>query len=223
MHSHDRTLLSSLGFADPDKRDPRHDLACQYLATQDVARQLVDVLVKPSLSARSKAVDERKFRGRVIYEFGDLYRPRFEEPIVKGKDQYRTVIGFLDLVLPFSWTFRQDGEMRAFEGDPWTPHSFDYGSTSSVIFEVKVNPVGIGDIVRQIKLYREFWRISEDSIDIPYHWCVATAFDMSAADVSMLRESGVRHIRLGEAFEEWCDAARSEPEDAALATDSINL
>jgi hypothetical protein len=222
MHSHDRTMLSSLGFADPDKKDRRHDLACQYLAIPDVAGQIIDILVRPSLSARTKDVDERKFRGRVVYEFGELYRPRFEEPIVKGEGQYRTVVGFLDVVLPFSWTFRQEGEMRAFEGDPWQPHENTFGSTSAVILEAKIYPVGVGDIVRQVNLYREFRKIPEGSIDLPYHWCVATAFDLSAADVSMLRESRVRHIRLGEAFEEWCEAARSESEDAVLA-DSINL
>ena len=31
-HTHDRTLLASLGFADPDKGDRRHTLACQYLS-----------------------------------------------------------------------------------------------------------------------------------------------------------------------------------------------
>jgi hypothetical protein len=224
MHSHDRTMLSSLGFADPDKKDRRHDLACQYLATPDVARQIVDILVRPSLSARTKTVNERKFRGRVVYEFGDLYRPRFEEPIVKGEGQYRTVVGFLDVVLPFSWTYRQVGEMRAFEGHPWEPHNSNLDAwTSAVILEAKVNPVGVGDIVRQINLYREFRRISEDSFpNLPYFWCVATAFDLSAADVSMLREGRVRHIRLGEAFEEWCVSANAESEDAVLA-DSINL
>jgi len=32
MHSHKRTLLASLGFNDPDKKDSRHNLGCQYLA-----------------------------------------------------------------------------------------------------------------------------------------------------------------------------------------------
>lgn len=31
-HAHDRTLLAKLGFADPDKKDARHDLACRYTA-----------------------------------------------------------------------------------------------------------------------------------------------------------------------------------------------
>jgi hypothetical protein len=30
-HSFDTTLLARLGFADPDRKKPEHDLACQYL------------------------------------------------------------------------------------------------------------------------------------------------------------------------------------------------
>jgi hypothetical protein len=31
MHSHERTLLSRLGFQDKDKANPEHDLACAYV------------------------------------------------------------------------------------------------------------------------------------------------------------------------------------------------
>ena len=31
MHSFDRPMLAKFGFADLDKRNPLHDLACQYL------------------------------------------------------------------------------------------------------------------------------------------------------------------------------------------------
>jgi len=39
-HSSDRTLLAALGFADPDKRDRRHTLACQYLCRPEVIARL---------------------------------------------------------------------------------------------------------------------------------------------------------------------------------------
>lgn len=37
----DRTLLAALGFADPDRKDRRHTLACQYLAQPDVAQKVL--------------------------------------------------------------------------------------------------------------------------------------------------------------------------------------
>ncbi len=43
MHSHDRTLLARLGFSDPDKKEPLHDLACAYLAEDTQARKLLEL------------------------------------------------------------------------------------------------------------------------------------------------------------------------------------
>lgn len=42
-HSHEQSLLARLGFADPDRKDKRHTLACQYLCEPDVARKVLQV------------------------------------------------------------------------------------------------------------------------------------------------------------------------------------
>lgn len=42
-HSHDRTLLSKLGFADGDRREPKHDAACRYLVEPAQAVKLEKV------------------------------------------------------------------------------------------------------------------------------------------------------------------------------------
>jgi hypothetical protein len=39
-HSSDRTLLASLGFQDPDRRDRTHTLACQYLCEKETAAKV---------------------------------------------------------------------------------------------------------------------------------------------------------------------------------------
>jgi hypothetical protein len=44
MHAHDRTLIASLGFADPDKKNRRHTLACQYLAQPEVSLRVLRAL-----------------------------------------------------------------------------------------------------------------------------------------------------------------------------------
>ncbi len=69
MHSHDRTLIAELGFKDPDKGEPEHDLACNYLASiperlcalalgcKSLAKELnIPVFV---LSQLSRSVDAR--------------------------------------------------------------------------------------------------------------------------------------------------------------------
>lgn len=43
----DRTLLAAMSFADPDHKDRRHTLACQYLARADVAQKVLEHL-KPA-------------------------------------------------------------------------------------------------------------------------------------------------------------------------------
>jgi hypothetical protein len=91
MHSHDRSLLANLGFADPDKKDPKHDWACQYLCQPEVGKKWLGLLTFPYLSDRQKATWNFK-------DFADLHF-RTEVPISKGEGQYKTTIGFLDVLV----------------------------------------------------------------------------------------------------------------------------
>lgn len=43
-HNHEQSLLARLGFADPDRKDSRHTLACQYLCQPEVARKVLQVV-----------------------------------------------------------------------------------------------------------------------------------------------------------------------------------
>lgn len=73
-HTHDRTLLNRLGFSDPDKKLKRHDLACRYVAQEDVLRRIF------GLSEKTK-----------------VYDVEFEHIISKGSGQYMQHVGFADL------------------------------------------------------------------------------------------------------------------------------
>lgn len=77
-HSHDKTLLAKLGFSDRDKKHPRHDLACQYLAQSPVFAKLM----QPFLGTGCEVVSAQL---------------EHEYHITKGDRQYRTTIGFADL------------------------------------------------------------------------------------------------------------------------------
>lgn len=130
MHSHDRTLLARLGFADPDKKDPRHDWACQYLAQNEVALRVLR-----SLYAGPKWRDH-VVKGR-----------RHEAPITKGEGQYKVTVGFADLLL---WGSASKRACAASEIEDW------WFEELRLLVEVKIAATGVAEVVRQIGLYREY-------------------------------------------------------------------
>ncbi len=87
MHSSDRTLLSKLGFADADKKDQRHDWACQYLKQPEVALRLAALL----------PTSQYKWLTREVKCVGS----ELEVMVRKGEGKYATTIGFIDLSLSF--------------------------------------------------------------------------------------------------------------------------
>ena len=112
-YAHDRTLLASLGFADPDKKDPRHDLACQYMALSEVRQTLVERYGKSldkfnetlkasgydqSWSTYKWTLTHTKPRPHVC----NVKSVQLEWPLTKGEAQYKTSIGFLDALVHYS-------------------------------------------------------------------------------------------------------------------------
>lgn len=89
-HTKDKTLLASLSFGDKDKKDRRHDLACQYLIQPEVAMKIVTAFRDPNLPRELTIGEEVTFTG------GSL-----EIPLTKGHNQYKTFIGFIDGSLSF--------------------------------------------------------------------------------------------------------------------------
>lgn len=228
MHSHDRTLLSSLGFADADKADSRHDLACQYLAEWDNHEKIAKAVGKRDsfifVSAEDhldhclKTTHPEEMLGRDILAMGrdeqvramcELYgSPRFESIVSKGEGQYRTTVGFIDLILPF---YKKQTRNVRYQHYPISKDCVvaDF-RRSAILVEVKVNPVGVGDLMRQVGLYNQH-ASSVVSSGVAIHWAVATAFPMSVGDLAVLRSNNIHHIRLGEAFDRWVEVRRSEP------------
>lgn len=308
MHSHDRTLLSRLGFADPDKKDPRHDLACEYLATPANHLRLAQTVLKPAWDAApamERRADTTWFLGSYVEMAFEFHRtfdrlttcaPVLEDPITKGAGQYATTVGFIDAILPFAWRETRagrlhgyvaeryvdvpqqfysyaldrvpEGESKMFVGRSEIPEAlraafpcvrsrFAYGESGFectrirrgdavtlrvpqyargwfgrteeeahrgvAIVEVKVQPVGVGEVLRQIKLYREyrgprgcmrFFEGDRDAMPDPaLHWVLATVYPMPREDVARLRAERITHIRLGERFDAYVKARSEAPVD----------
>lgn len=167
MRSQDRTLLANLGFADQDKKNPLHDKACYYLATPKVSTELAGSLI----------VDE-KFRVK-----GNA-KTEIEHPLSKGNGQYKTTIGFIDVLI------QQEIEHSP-DGCRWHMHSIE-----EVAVEVKIIPVSISESIRQIKLYREY-------IEYSWRFVLVTSWTPDESEKAALRNERIYHRKLGDGFKQW--------------------
>lgn len=173
MGAADRTLLAKLGFADPDKRSSLHDLACQYVAQPAIA----DSIGLTTADAHRNVFD---------LKFEAAARAQFECPISKGEGQYKTTIGFVDVILPMGY-YPAGGE--------WCH--------VPVFVEVKITPVGLGEILRQIRLYEEYVG--------GQFWLLLAGFELSDSLARGLLDAGVRPVQLGPNFRTWAAAQRAVP------------
>lgn len=123
---HDRTLLARLGFQDPDKQDPRHDLACRYLTTPAVRARLAELLVRAEVGACDdegeesfRSTDEltkepwtQPFRYRRSLAISEDVSYQLAQPILRDYNDNRTPVGFLDVRLEFQYTIYKRGEVE---------------------------------------------------------------------------------------------------------------
>lgn len=206
------TLLSHLRSADADLSNPRHDLACRYVAEPAVALKIVRGLLPP---ARKPAEDLDLFRGEwrgtIHTEFAGLGKPTFHSLLSKRTGRSDTAIGYVDVIQPYTYETRRVGESRRSQfsgGDrEWQrdPLGEWYPVHRKIVVEIKVSPVSVGEVVRQVALYREHLKADE--------WVVATAFPVTSPELSELTDAKITHFRLGAGFERWAAAQECLPPD----------
>jgi hypothetical protein len=160
-------------------------------------------------------------------------KAKSELPLNKGQGKYKTTLGFLDAVLSFSWSERRVGNITYNHPSLDTSallKSVDYEkSLSGVLFvEVKISPVGVGDILRQIAFYKEYIPLGSEGHSDQYwnylsrlksnfvRWVVVTDFDLSKEDKKQLQQHHISHFKLGPKFEEFVEKASSEPAKSVL-------
>lgn len=217
-------MLARFGFADPDAREQKHDLACQFLAMPDNHERLVKLLVEPVAAKLNAPI--------TVHSVG---KPALEHIVAKGGGGTgRFVVGFADVVLPFSLAWRGNEGVRYDVWDGDDVHRSSIGGAvihSVAIVEVKITPTSLGDVLRQLKLYREHSRsftsafpMSSAVQEAGSHreccpapglmWVLATAYDISEQSAASLRAEGVRHVRLGRQFNEWLTAREAKRADS---------
>jgi hypothetical protein len=188
-HTHDRTLLNRIGFMDPDKKLPRHDMACRYLAQPAILQKLMKL------------------------ESDAKYETHLERVISKGSHQYLQHVGFVDLWVVAQHRFRVEQEVlhagTKFErpGEKYT--TWD---NQSALIEVKISPVLTSDIIRQLNLYREYTRADWKNWGGSLTFAVVD-FDLTASDRDALMSADIRPVRLGADFEAWLAAQEGQKAD----------
>ncbi len=212
MHSHERTLLAKLGFADPDRKSDLHDVACRYLATPMVREKLLGISGvlqfehEPS-SWSYGCEEERSVESAVL----NKHNATLELEIGKGEGQYRTTIGFVDVLITAEILHRHVEVQRRekasrynrdSEWGEWKPHgNYVTSSRACCCIEAKIGKTSVGDLLRQLNLYRRY--LLSETIFI-----VATYYELTAAEIDALEAAGIRHVLLGKAFRNY--VAREE-------------
>lgn len=244
MHSSDRTMISRLGFGDPDKRNNEHDLACQYLASEGVVRRLTDLLAlkrfrgyvekrKQDLAEQAKEsgcdCPDVKTRNRGLAPSppeARIERAVTEHPIEKGSGQYHSVIGFIDVWVSVEIRSRITGEshfrtMIEKRGGGygwecrWSRLDEQVYDQINFLVEIKIEPISIGDVIRQMKFYRSFIDRPRDT-----YLVLATRYECGARDVELLASEGINHVHLGDEFSKWMT---ERVENDGRSTASIRL
>ena len=207
-----RTLLSRLRSADPDLSDARHDRACRYVAEPAVALKLVRSFLP---AAREQAEDldllRGEWRGTIHTQFVGLGKPTLHSLLRKQSGRFDTPIGYVDVILPYTYETRRLGERRRARqlggSGEWEREPLDewHPVPCQLVVEIKIAPVSMGEIVRQAVLYREHLKADR--------WIVATAFAVTSPDLVELSAAKITHVRLGAGFERWMAAQVNLPPD----------
>lgn len=215
MYSHERTMLAKLGFADPDRREPLHDLACRYLATPDAVRRLIQCLaIERGPEPHSENSSDYERVSCSVWKVASHQCQR-ECEIAKGLGQYRTTIGFADLVVQLQVEQRHCDVRRRTRNvyderghRTWTPwqaiNDEVWKFQETVGIEAKVTPGAISDVIRQVKLYRSYSGIRR--------WVVATTFPLMRPELECLANEELQHVQLGSYFQAFvASQSASEP------------
>jgi hypothetical protein len=212
MHSSDRTMLAKLGFADKDRKTPRHDLACLYLAQTETALELIDSLRLPPV-----------YRGSGEEMIGSLptkVKTSLEYHLRKGEGQYSTTIGFLDLIYEVKWGVRvgwttqqpvyrrNENGGTDYSSDPFPKGTWLEGERrdeGSFFIEVKIEPTGYGEILRQLNLYRTYF-ISKPILP----GVLVTDWVLPVHERKAIEQHGYKCFHLGDRFSRWVEAMDQE-------------
>lgn len=183
MHTHERTHLARLGFADPDKKNPLHDKICADIATSTNARDphLWQIL-------RNVACQLHGFTEQQSQSVDFAFDPEFV--LRKGGKPDLMPFGFADVVVHYVINVLIKS------------HPFVFRGTFGI--EVSTADVPGVNILRQIRLYR--------SSGIT-HWIVVCAHAMAEDATRLMEQAQIPVYGAWELFPPPEPEKEPEPEE----------
>lgn len=193
-----------------------HDAVCAYLCADSTRERLAKHLFETHGPADKTLQEEvwLDLEGKRVFKHSDMwYRDRFadtpytgpepvladeqlisrnlsvsvEYPISQQRGKYAGVVGYADIyaILYITTTHRK--------------HEIPF------LFEVKTGAFSSGDVLRQVRRYKEAWRSSQ-SLNGPYPefwYLIAPVIDLGTA--AHIAKSGVLSLLVGEEYKTWRD------------------
>lgn len=207
MHSHEKTYLASLGFNDPDKSDPLHDCACQYLTGDVYVHEKIARMVSKKELASDFTYEVRDKRyGKKFYRSElSLDSTHMEVPVNKGTGQYLQLVGFMDVVL----RHHIDGIFIS-GSEPGVDDDWSIIKDYAVCVEVKTGKLTASAIIRQVNLYgQHLYFQSKAHGAVTVVWIVATTWKPSPADMRSFDQANITHLLLGDGFSDYVQKQKS--------------
>ncbi len=174
----------------------------------------------------------RVFRDRCSEELKSSYETRFdrfdltestrERPLLKGRDQYATTIGFLDVVLVLVpvhvFTYWDENYDPCLSGKcPLTKKDFqktddERGRARDFVIEVKIDKVQTSEVIRQINFYRSFYQSSPGQFEKTF-WLFASPYFLDRNEKAAVEEAGITHVFLGAEFAAFAEKSKNITSD----------
>lgn len=193
-----QTLVNNLELDNVDNGERRHSLACSYLCEpkiQEFLCSFINVREEPKHNYAGRCTTRTEYNPGIAGT---------EVPLLKGSGKSRSIVGFIDVIISPQRTDR-----NKFEGGR-TRKDKPYIGTPKIVIEVKINKVDIGNIVKQISLYKQY-------LDEPWdkYWFLAVDFPLTDKEKKRIEQAGIFCFKLGKKFDEYCDPS-DNVEDAEV-------
>jgi len=200
-HAHGNTLASRLDVRDLDRFTREHDYICQYIEAH--AEEFVR-----RVTGETPGVCYRHAQTEMEY-------------LLSGERGFK--VGFVDLLIRVEESFRYfryprdvgwNGierdrlvaelvEIRECEGPPEVVWISDSWHLPRILVEVKSSVSSIGEVIRQLRLYRQTLEKMQGERKKVLRSVLVTPQRLHAAAVNSLRNADIEYIQIGERFETW--------------------